>query len=53
MGYWFVKFEFVEYSYDDLVVEGVGMWDGVRNYVVCKYFRGMEVGDYVFFYYSC
>ncbi|NRB50209.1 MAG: EVE domain-containing protein [Saprospiraceae bacterium] len=52
MGYWLVKSEPAEYSYDDLVAEGVGMWDGVRNYAARKDLRGMEVGDYVLFYHS-
>lgn len=52
MGYWLVKSEPAEYSYDDLVAEGVGMWDGVRNYAARKHLRGMEVGDYVLFYHS-
>lgn len=52
MGYWLVKSEPAEYSYDDLVAEGVGMWDGVRNYAARKHLRGMEVGDLVLFYHS-
>ena len=52
MRYWLVKSEPSEYSYDDLVAEGVGMWDGVRNYAARKHLRGMEVGDLVLFYHS-
>lgn len=52
MRYWLVKSEPAEYSYDDLVAEGVGMWDGVRNYAARKHLRGMEVGDLVLFYHS-
>lgn len=52
MNYWLVKSEPAEYSYDDLVEEGVGMWDGVRNYAARKHLRAMEVGDLVLFYHS-
>ena len=52
MNYWLVKSEPAEYSYDDLVEEGVGMWDGVRNYAARKHLRGMGVGDLVLFYHS-
>jgi len=52
MAYWLVKSEPAEYSYDDLVAEGVGMWDGVRNYAARKHLRGMEIGDLVLFYHS-
>lgn len=52
MDYWLVKSEPKEYSYDDLVAEGVGMWDGVRNYAARKHLRAMQVGDLVLFYHS-
>lgn len=52
MNYWLVKSEPAEYSYDDLVEEGIGMWDGVRNYAARKHLRAMEVGDLVLFYHS-
>ncbi len=52
MAYWLVKSEPAEYSYDDLVAEGVGMWDGVRNYAARKHLRGMQIGDLVLFYHS-
>ena len=52
MNYWLVKSEPDAYSYDDLVQEGIGMWDGVRNYGARNYLRQMETGDQVFFYHS-
>lgn len=52
MNYWLVKSEPKEYSYNDLVKEGVGMWDGVRNYAARKHLRAMGVGDLVLFYHS-
>ena len=40
------------YSYDDLVAEGEGAWDGVRNYSAANNLRTMKVGDEAFFYHS-
>jgi predicted RNA-binding protein with PUA-like domain len=40
------------YSYDDLVAEGEGTWDGVRNHSAAKNLRTMKVGDEAFFYHS-
>lgn len=40
------------YSWDDLVAEGEGTWDGVRNYTARNNLRAMQVGDEVFFYHS-
>jgi len=40
------------YSYDDLVAEGEGTWDGVRNYSAANNLRSMQVGDEAFFYHS-
>jgi glutathione S-transferase len=40
------------YSYDDLVAEGEGTWDGVRNYSAANNLRSMKVGDEAFFYHS-
>ena len=52
MNYWLVKSEPDEYSYDDLVEEKVGMWDGIRNYAARNHLRNMAKGDYCFFYHS-
>ncbi|MCG8328349.1 MAG: EVE domain-containing protein [Chitinophagales bacterium] len=52
MNYWLVKSEPKEYSFQDLQDEGVGMWDGVRNYAARKHLRGMQIGDKVLFYHS-
>ena len=35
------------YSWDDLVNEGEGTWDGVRNYRARNNLRAMKVGDKV------
>ena len=40
------------YSFDDLVAEGEGTWDGVRNHTAAIHLRSMKVGDEAFFYHS-
>lgn len=40
------------YSYDDLVAEKEGTWDGVRNYTAARNLRDMKIGDEAFFYHS-
>lgn len=51
-SYWLMKSEPDVYSWDDLVAEGEGTWDGVRNYTARNNLRAMQVGDEVFFYHS-
>lgn len=50
--YWLMKSEPDAYSWDDLVAEGEGTWDGVRNHRAAKNLRTMQVGDEAFFYHS-
>lgn len=50
--YWLMKSEPDAYSWDDLVAEGEGTWDGVRNHRAANNMRAMEVGDEAFFYHS-
>ena len=50
--YWLMKSEPDAYSYDDLMAEGEGTWDGVRNYTAAINLRTMKVGDEAFFYHS-
>ena len=50
--FWLMKSEPDAYSYDDLVAEGEGTWDGVRNYSAANNLRTMKVGDEAFFYHS-
>ncbi len=50
--YWLMKSEPDVYSYDDLVAEGEGTWDGVRNHTAAIHLRTMKVGDEAFFYHS-
>jgi predicted RNA-binding protein with PUA-like domain len=52
MNYWLLKSEPNVYSFDDLIREGEGIWDGVRNYQARNNLRAMEVGDLALFYHS-
>jgi predicted RNA-binding protein with PUA-like domain len=47
-----MKSEPFKYSWDDLVAEGEGTWDGVRNYQARNNLAAMQVGDEAFFYHS-
>ena len=51
--FWLFKSEPSAYSYDDLVRDGVGEWDGVRNFQVRNWLKDdIKVGDRVLFYHS-
>ena len=50
--YWLMKSEPDCYSWDDLVAEGEGTWDGVRNHRAAANLRAMRVGEEAFFYHS-
>ena len=50
--YWLMKSEPFKYGWDDLVAEGEGVWDGVRNHRAKNNLAAMEVGDQAFFYHS-
>lgn len=53
MNYWLMKNEPEAYSMDDLKRDGVGRWDGIRNYQVRNMLRDeFTVGDQAIFYYS-
>ncbi|MBP6386378.1 MAG: EVE domain-containing protein [Pseudarcicella sp.] len=52
MNHWLVKSEPFKYSWDDLVQQGVGVWDGVRNYQARNNLKSMKKDDLVFFYHS-
>lgn len=51
-NYWLMKSEPDAYGWDDLVREGEGTWDGVRNHRAANNLRAMQVGDEAFFYHS-
>ncbi|MEX2528060.1 MAG: EVE domain-containing protein [Gemmatimonadota bacterium] len=51
--YWLVKSEADVYSIDNLKMDGVTPWDGVRNYEARNIMRdGMKDGDLVLYYHS-
>lgn len=50
--HWLMKSEPDAYSWDDLVAEGEGTWDGVRNHRAANNLRTMRAGDLAFFYHS-
>ena len=50
--YWLMKSEPDAYGWNDLVKEGEGTWDGVRNHRAANNLRAMAVGDEAFFYHS-
>lgn len=50
--WWLMKSEPDAYSWDDLVAEGEGTWDGVRNHRAANNMRAMEPGEQAFFYHS-
>lgn len=52
INHWLMKSEPDVYSYDDLVAEGEGTWDGVRNHRAANNLRAMQVGEQAFFYHS-
>ncbi|WP_288484877.1 EVE domain-containing protein [uncultured Novosphingobium sp.] len=51
-SYWLMKSEPDAYSWDDLLAEGEGTWDGVRNHRAANNLRAMQLGDEAFFYHS-
>lgn len=52
MAYWLFKSEPDTYSWDQLMREGRGHWDGVRNYQARNNMKAMKIGDLGFFYHS-
>jgi predicted RNA-binding protein with PUA-like domain len=52
MNYWLVKTEPETYSWDTLVKEKKGVWDGVRNFQARSNMKGMKKGDLVFVYHT-
>lgn len=50
--YWLMKSEPDVYGWDDLVKDGTGIWDGVRNHSAKLNMMAMKVGDEAFFYHS-
>lgn len=52
MNYWLMKSEPDVYSFDKLVSEKKGIWDGVRNYQARNNLKEMKKGDLALFYHS-
>jgi len=52
MNYWLLKTEPEEYSWDMLIRDGIGHWDGVRNHMAANNLRAMKQGDRAFFYHT-
>ena len=50
--YWLMKSEPDAYPWVQLVREGTGIWDGVRNHTAKLNMMAMKVGDEAFFYHS-
>lgn len=50
--HWLMKSEPDVYSWDHLVAEGEGTWDGVRNHRAKNNLAAMQVGEQAFFYHS-
>jgi predicted RNA-binding protein with PUA-like domain len=50
--YWLMKSEPDVYSWDDLVRDGTGIWDGVRNHTAKLNMKAMRQGDEALFYNS-
>ena len=51
-GYWMVKQEPENYSWDDFVRDGRTDWTGVRNFQARNNLKQMKLGDRVLFYHS-
>ncbi len=52
MAYWLMKSEPDVYGWDDLVRDGEGTWDGVRNHGAALHLKTMALGDRALFYHS-
>ncbi|QJQ31648.1 EVE domain-containing protein [Sphingomonas lacunae] len=52
MAHWLMKSEPDVYGWDDLIAEGEGTWDGVRNHAAAGHLKAMAVGDTALFYHS-
>jgi predicted RNA-binding protein with PUA-like domain len=52
MAYWLMKTEPDDYSWGQLVEDGIAVWDGVHNHQAARNMRAMKLGDRAFFYRS-
>ena len=51
-GYWLLKTEPSDYSYNDLKKDRKTIWDGVTNNLALKHLRDMKKGDLAFIYHT-
>ncbi len=52
MAHWLMKAEPNDYTFEDLVKDGVAEWDGIHNHQAANNMRAMKKGERVFFYRS-
>jgi predicted RNA-binding protein with PUA-like domain len=52
MAHWLMKTEPADYSWAQLVADGVATWDGVHNHQAARNMRAMGKGERAFFYRS-
>jgi predicted RNA-binding protein with PUA-like domain len=52
MAYWLMKTEPGDYSWAQLIDDGIATWDGVHNHQAARNMRAMQKGDRAFFYRS-
>lgn len=52
MNYWLLKTEPDTYSFDNLIAEKTGRWDGVRNFQARGHLKAIKKGDSVFIYHT-
>ncbi len=52
VGYWILKSEPEEWSWDDQVRAGTDVWDGVANPQAVRNLRAMRRGDLALFYHT-
>ena len=52
MNHWLLKTEPSTYSWDTLVLENTGTWDGVRNHQAKLNLQKMKKGDLAFIYHT-
>lgn len=52
MNYWLLKTEPETYSWDDLVRDNKGVWDGVRNFQARRNLKAMVKGDVALIYHT-
>jgi predicted RNA-binding protein with PUA-like domain len=52
MAHWLLKAEPNDYTFDDLVKDGVAEWDGIHSHQAANNMRAMKKGERAFFYRS-